>query len=185
MEAEGLLTQVNHAGRFGRFQCEAVIQSVHVQRPIIGRLNLDALAMLYDLLIRHADGISARIGQAVVMAERGDAASALADLDDLAPNRVARYEPFLVAHARFAAQAEQAEVAATSLGSRCPSGRAWRCGSILRYFGGKWRRVIAEGERSRVGVTVSQYFVRASCSERPLSAQSGRTCSRSCVEVLR
>lgn len=32
IEAEGLLTQAARAGRFGRFQCEAAIQSVHVQR---------------------------------------------------------------------------------------------------------------------------------------------------------
>jgi len=116
VEAEGLLTHAAQAGRFGRFQCEAAIQSVHVQRPITGRLNLDALAMLYDLLVRHTDGIGARIGRAVVMAERGDAARALADLDALAPDRVVRHQPFWVARARVAAQAEDAEDAASSLG---------------------------------------------------------------------
>lgn len=114
VEAEGLLT---HAAQAGRFQCEAAIQSVHVQRPITGQLNLDALAMLYDLLVRHTDGIGARIGRVVVMAERGDAARALADLDALAPERVARHQPFWVARAHVAALAEQAEDAANSLGT--------------------------------------------------------------------
>jgi RNA polymerase sigma-70 factor, ECF subfamily len=117
VEAEGLLTHAAQAGRFGRFQCEAAIQSVHVQHPIIGQLNLDALAMLYDLLVRHTDGIGARIGRAVVMAERGGAARALADLDALAPDRVARHQPYWVARARIAAQAGQAEEAAASLGT--------------------------------------------------------------------
>lgn len=115
VEAEGLLTQAAQAGRFGRFQCEAAIQSVHVQRPIAGRLNLDALVMLDDLLVRHTDGIGARLGRAVVMAERGDAARALADLDALAADRVAQHQPFWVARARVAAQAEHAEDAAVSL----------------------------------------------------------------------
>jgi RNA polymerase sigma-70 factor, ECF subfamily len=117
VEAEGLLTRAAQAGRFGRFQCEAAIQSVHVQRPITGRLNLDALAMLYDLLVRHTDGIGARIGRAVVMAERGDAARALTELDALAPERVARHQPYWVARARVAAQAGRAQDAATSLGT--------------------------------------------------------------------
>jgi RNA polymerase sigma-70 factor, ECF subfamily len=115
-EAEGLLTRAAQARRFGRFQCEAAIQSVHVQRPITGRLNLDALAMLYDLLVRHTDGIGARIGRAVVMAERGNADRALADLDALAPDRVARHQPFWVARARVAVQAEQLDAASMSLG---------------------------------------------------------------------
>jgi RNA polymerase sigma-70 factor, ECF subfamily len=116
VEAEALLTRAAQAGRFGRFQCEAAIQSVHVQRPITGRLNLDALGMLYDLLVRHTDGIGARIGRAVVMAERGEAARALADLEGLAPDRVERHQPFWTARARVAALAGQAEDAAASLG---------------------------------------------------------------------
>jgi RNA polymerase sigma-70 factor (ECF subfamily) len=115
VEAEGLLTRAAQAGRFGRFQCEAAIQSVHVQRPITGRLNLDALATLYELLVQHTDGIGARIGRAVVVAERGDAARALADLDALAPDRVARHQPYWVARARVAALAGRAEDAAASL----------------------------------------------------------------------
>ncbi len=39
VEAEGLLTAASRKGRFGRFQCEAAIQSVHVQRPITGSTN--------------------------------------------------------------------------------------------------------------------------------------------------
>ena len=39
IEAEGLLTSASRAGVFGRYQCEAAIQSVHAQRPITGRTN--------------------------------------------------------------------------------------------------------------------------------------------------
>jgi RNA polymerase sigma-70 factor (ECF subfamily) len=115
VEAEGLLTQAAQAARFGRYQCEAAIQSVHVQRPITGRLNLDALATLYDLLVRYTDSIGARIGRAVVTAERGDPAAALAELDALDADRVARHQPYWVARARAAALAGQAATAAACL----------------------------------------------------------------------
>jgi RNA polymerase sigma-70 factor, ECF subfamily len=36
IEAEGLLTQAARAGQFGRFTCEAAIQSVHAQRAVTG-----------------------------------------------------------------------------------------------------------------------------------------------------
>lgn len=53
VEAERELTAAARFGRFGRFQCEAAIQSVHVQRPITGKTNVDALRLLYDLLLAH------------------------------------------------------------------------------------------------------------------------------------
>ncbi|MGF1455644.1 MAG: DUF6596 domain-containing protein [Alphaproteobacteria bacterium] len=39
IEVEGLLTEAARAGQFGRYQCEAAIQSVHVQRPVTGQLT--------------------------------------------------------------------------------------------------------------------------------------------------
>ena len=98
--AEGLLIAASRAGRFGRYQCEAAIQSVHIQRPITGRLNLAALRTLYDLLISQSDSIGARIGRALVMAETGDLDEALAGLDALPATRVERHQPWWVARAR-------------------------------------------------------------------------------------
>ncbi|NBN64810.1 RNA polymerase subunit sigma-70 [Microvirga tunisiensis] len=100
LEAEALLTVASRAGRFGRYQCEAAIQSVHVQRPLTGRLNLTALLKLYDLLVTHADSIGARIGRAVVLAETGDIGSARAELDDLPQDRVRRHQPWWVARSQ-------------------------------------------------------------------------------------
>jgi len=105
IEAEKLLTLAAQAGRFGRFQCEAAIQSVHIQRPITGRLSLSALRMLYDLLVDRTGSLGARIGRAVVLAEDGQPAAALEELDALPRDRVARYQPWWVARARVAALA--------------------------------------------------------------------------------
>lgn len=102
IEAEGLLTEAARLGRFGRFQCEAAIQSVHIQRPITGRLNLSALLAFYDLLVARSDSIGARVGRAVVLAEAGRTDEAGQALDALPADRVARYQPWWVARARIA-----------------------------------------------------------------------------------
>lgn len=102
IEAEGLLTAAARVGRFGRYQCEAAIQSVHVQRPITGQLNLAALRTLYDLLIAQSDSIGARIGRAVILAEAGDLPLARAELEALPTGRVGAHQPWWVAKARVA-----------------------------------------------------------------------------------
>ncbi len=115
IEAETLLTQAAQAGRFGRFQCEAAIQSVHAQRPITVRLNLPALRTLYDLLVAQTGSLGARIGRAVVLAEAGEPQAAMAALDALPADRVARHQPCWVARARVAALAGNAPVRKAAL----------------------------------------------------------------------
>lgn len=105
IEAERLLIGAARSGRFGRFQCEAAIQSVHIQRPITGRLNLDALRVLYDLLVTLTGSLGAQIGRAVVLAETGDHVSAAMALDALPQDRVAGHQPWWVARAHVAALA--------------------------------------------------------------------------------
>jgi RNA polymerase sigma-70 factor, ECF subfamily len=115
IEAEGLLTVAARSGRFGRYQCEAAIQSVHVQRPVTGRLNLTALRTLYDLLVSRSDSIGARISRAVVIAEAGAPLEALAELDALPADRIERHQPWWVARGRIAALAGRREEAEAAL----------------------------------------------------------------------
>jgi RNA polymerase sigma-70 factor, ECF subfamily len=115
IEAEGLLTDAARATRFGRYQCEAAIQSVHIQRPITGQLNLAALRTLYDLLVAHTDGIGARISRAVILAESGDPAAGLAALDALDPARVTAHQPWWVARHRIARLSGDTALAETAL----------------------------------------------------------------------
>jgi len=108
VEAEGLLTTASRQGVFGRYQCEAAIQSVHVQRPITGRTNHEALAILYTLLAAHSPSVGVRVAQAAAMVEAGDLAGAeavLARLVRLAPGEASGYQPYWVtwARARWAA----------------------------------------------------------------------------------
>jgi RNA polymerase sigma-70 factor (ECF subfamily) len=94
IEAEGLLTAASRHARFGRFQCEAAIQSVHVQRPITGRTNHEALVMLYRLLVQHHPSMGAKTGLAAVLIEAGRANEALGLLDDLAAAATLTYQPY-------------------------------------------------------------------------------------------
>ncbi|WP_439574807.1 RNA polymerase sigma factor [Phreatobacter sp.] len=102
IEAEGLLTRAAQAGRFGRFQCEAAIQSVHIQRPITGHLNLPALRTLYDLLVGKTGSLGARIGRAIILAETGKTGTAMDELEALPRERVDSHQPWWVARARVA-----------------------------------------------------------------------------------
>jgi len=94
IEAEGLLTRVARLGRFGRYQCEAAIQSIHVQRPLTGRINHDALHTLYDLLARHAPSTGVLVARAAVLMEAGEPEAGLAALDELPHPGVTDYQPY-------------------------------------------------------------------------------------------
>lgn len=101
-EAEGLLTSAARSARFGRFQCEAAIQSVHAQRPMSGP-NHEALRMLYDLLATHAPGVGALIGRAAANLDAGDPDAALRCLDALPASATGRHQPYWVTRARVLA----------------------------------------------------------------------------------
>ena len=100
IEAEGLLTMGARFGRFGRYLCEAAIQSVHVQRAITGKTEYRALEVLYSLLQTHAPSIGAAVGLAAVTLESQGAARALALLDALPEDRVQAYQPYWVTRTR-------------------------------------------------------------------------------------
>jgi RNA polymerase sigma-70 factor, ECF subfamily len=94
IEAEGHLTAASKQGRFGRFQYEAAIQSVHVQRPITGLTNYAALRTLYDLLIAYAPSIGAQVSRAAVIYESGDAQAAAQALHAIDADSIQSYQPY-------------------------------------------------------------------------------------------
>lgn len=104
LEAEEHLITASRRGIFGRYQCEAAIQSVHVQTPITGRTNHEALATLYGLLATRFPSVGVFVAQAAAMVEAGAPENALAVLASLPPSDVASYQPYWVtlAHAQAA-----------------------------------------------------------------------------------
>jgi RNA polymerase sigma-70 factor (ECF subfamily) len=115
-EAEALLTRAAAAGRFGRFQCEAAIQSVHCERRITGVTRWDALAALYEVLAARVPSIGVRVGRAAVLIEAAGAAAALAALEEIPAARIDTYQPWWVTRAQALAAAGRREEAAEALG---------------------------------------------------------------------
>ena len=93
-EAERLSPAPPRLGRIGPFQLEAAIQSAHAQRAATGTTDWQAIALLYEGLVRMAPTIGALVGRAAAVAEARDAETALPLLEELPAERVATYQPY-------------------------------------------------------------------------------------------
>ena len=80
-EAERVLIDASRARRPGRFQLEAAIQSVHARHAVTGHTDWEAIALLYEGLVRVAPTIGARVAQAGALAEARSAGAGLDALD--------------------------------------------------------------------------------------------------------
>lgn len=99
-EANRLLGIAERDGRIGRFQLEAAIQSVHTRRALIGHTDWEAIALLYEGLVRVAPTIGALVGRAAAAAEARDAATGWALLTAIPGDAITSYQPYwaLAAH---------------------------------------------------------------------------------------
>lgn len=93
-EAERALRQASRAGRPGRFQLEAAVQSAHAMRAVTGRTDWEAIVLLYDALIRVAPTVGAEVARAAALAETGGTEAGLAALVAVPAADVAGYQPF-------------------------------------------------------------------------------------------
>ena len=113
IEAEGHLRRAAVAGRFGRFQTEAAIQSVQVQAPRGQEADPVPLVLLYDLLARFHPVLGVRVARAVAHARRDGPEAGLRLLDEVADD-AASYQPYWAARldlARAAGRIAEAEAA--------------------------------------------------------------------------
>jgi RNA polymerase sigma-70 factor (ECF subfamily) len=119
VEAERELAVAGTGGRPGRYQLEAAIQSVHVQRGVTGRTNWEAVALLYDGLVALAPTVGALVGRAAAHGEASGAAAGLTALDGIEPDAVRAYQPYWAARAHLLARAGDSGAAkayATAIG---------------------------------------------------------------------
>jgi predicted RNA polymerase sigma factor len=93
-EAERVLAAASRMNKPGRFQLEAAIQSVHAQRAVTGHTDWEAIALLYEGLVRIAQTIGALVAYAAALAEAKGAATALAALDAIPRDAITTYQPF-------------------------------------------------------------------------------------------
>jgi len=104
-EAEALLLRASDAGRIGRYQLEAAVQSAHVIRRRSGRTDWDAIERLYDALLSLTASPVVAINRAVAVAETRGASAGLAALDALKEDaRLAEYQPYWAARAELLAR---------------------------------------------------------------------------------
>jgi RNA polymerase sigma-70 factor (ECF subfamily) len=93
-EAERLLTLAAKAGRPGRYQLEAAIQSAHSRRAYGEVVDWRAIAQLYDGLAALAPTVGALVGRAAAVAEAVSPAEGLRLLDSLDADLIATYQPY-------------------------------------------------------------------------------------------
>ncbi|WP_217593793.1 RNA polymerase sigma factor [Cohnella sp. GbtcB17] len=93
-EAERHLHAASQAGRIGRFQLMAAIQSVHAQRLRTGRTEWEAIAQLYEGLVREQPALGSIVGRAAAVAEAYGADRGLALLASIPCAEVADYQPY-------------------------------------------------------------------------------------------
>lgn len=128
-EAERTLARAARAGRPGRFQLEAAIQSAHAARAWIGRTDWAAIAALYGALVQMTGSPVAALNRAAALAE---AQAPQAGLDALAPLEaaLADYQPFWAMKAHLLAltgapEAARAAYAEAIARERDPAVAAW------------------------------------------------------------
>jgi len=100
-----LLARASRAGRIGRYQLEAAVQSAHAMRRFGHRPDWQAIVQLYDALCALSGSPVAALNRAVALAERDGAAAGLAALDEVAGDaRLLAYQPFWAARAELSAR---------------------------------------------------------------------------------
>lgn len=110
-EAERVLSEAARAGRPGRFQYEAAIQSAHAARMITGRTDWEMVALLYEGLVAVAPTIGALVGRAAALAEARGAAVGLAALAALPADAMATYQPYWALRAHLLTRLDRADEA--------------------------------------------------------------------------
>ncbi len=120
-QAEQQLTQAATFKQLGRFQLEAAIQSIHVQRAVTGQVDWETLALLYEGLIQLSPTLGALVSQAAAIAQAKGLNQGLAHLNALSLEAVKNYQPYwalkahLLKQLGYKSEAQQAYLRAIGL----------------------------------------------------------------------
>ncbi len=113
-EADNLLRKTGAFGRFGPFQCQAAIQSVHADRRRSGITDWAALAKLYQALVMMKPTVGASVSYAAVTGKVEGPAAGLALLDRIADREIVNYQPYWAVRAHLLAEAGDTESASNA-----------------------------------------------------------------------
>jgi RNA polymerase sigma-70 factor (ECF subfamily) len=98
---EQLLHRARQSGVVGRFQLEAAIQSVHIDRSRTGFTDWGSLALLYEGLMRLAPAIGAAVGLAIAVGHSQGPMQGLAALDQIEAGVRVSFQPAWAARAQL------------------------------------------------------------------------------------
>ena len=110
-EAEKLIFRAAHAGRIGRFQLEAAIQSAHAARRLRGDTDWEAIALLYGNLATLTGSAVARLNHVAALARVDGAQAALIALAAINSSALQSYQPYWALRAELLSQLERCEEA--------------------------------------------------------------------------
>lgn len=111
-EAETALATAARFRSAGRFQLEAAIQSAHARGG--EGANWEAIALLYEALVRVSPAWGARIGRAVALGRARGAMIGLAALDELPEEALEAYQPYWAARADLLTELARRDEARTA-----------------------------------------------------------------------
>jgi RNA polymerase sigma factor (sigma-70 family) len=101
---ERYLLRAHAAGKPGRFQLEAAIQSAHCARSVTGSTDYAAILTLTEALVRIAPTLGSRVSLAATLAETAGPASALRYLDGQGDAALHRFQPAWATRAHLLAR---------------------------------------------------------------------------------
>ena len=105
-EAHAALMHAKDAGRIGRFQLEAAIQSAHLERVQYRNVDWSVVVCLYDALVQLTRSPVAEINRAMALAELEGPCAGLYALEWVkADKRVEGYQPYWAVRANLLARA--------------------------------------------------------------------------------
>ncbi len=110
-EAERQLAEAGALRSIGRFQLEAAIQSAHAARAFGGSTDWEAVALLYEELVRRSPTLGAMVGRAAALASARGPDSGLSALDRIDSRSVLGYQPFWAVRAHLLARQGDLEAA--------------------------------------------------------------------------
>ena len=111
---QGALARARALASPGRFQIEAAIQGLHLDRAKTGRIDWLALDKLYFGLGRIAPSLGAAVAHAIVIAERHGPAAGLDALSRLEEKATQGFQPYWAARGRLLADLGRIAAARTA-----------------------------------------------------------------------
>lgn len=99
-----LLNKAHKLKKLGRFQLEAAIQSVHCNRWNSKKTDWNAIAQLYEGLLKIAPTIGGAVGRALAMGKAFDANVGLSCLDQIESKAIESFQPYWATRAYLLAE---------------------------------------------------------------------------------